>query len=98
MPEAFFKINVQQYAEDSTELIYASLSCILNTVAELPFSINSQRADFASGDIFNDNTDCQVVVGYTVAQRNSLKVGDKIKIGHGTEDHGHDHHHNHSHH
>ena len=46
--------------------------------------------DFASGDVFDDTKDCQVVIGYTVAQRNNLKVGDKIQIGHGTEEHGHD--------
>ncbi|MBQ3040311.1 MAG: ABC transporter permease [Clostridia bacterium] len=45
---------------------------------------------FDSGNAFDDSTDCQVVVGYTVAQRNNLSVGDKIKIGHGTDAHGQD--------
>jgi putative ABC transport system permease protein len=58
---------------------------VVGTSADL-FASN----DFEAGDAFNDSVDCQVVIGYTVAQRNNLKVGDKIKIGHGTEDHGHD--------
>jgi putative ABC transport system permease protein len=45
--------------------------------------------DFYDGTVFDDSTDGQVVVGYTLAQRNNLKVGDKIRIGHGTEEHAH---------
>lgn len=43
--------------------------------------------EFASGDVFDDTKDCQVVVGYTVAQRNNLEVGDTIRIGHGDDAH-----------
>ena len=46
--------------------------------------------EFASGGAYNDSTDCQVVVGYAVAQRNKLSVGDKITIGHGDEAHAHE--------
>lgn len=44
--------------------------------------------DFYQGAVFDDGSISQVVVGYTLAQRNNLKVGDKIKIGHGTDEHG----------
>lgn len=44
--------------------------------------------DFYQGAVFDDGSISQVVVGYTLAQRNNLKVGDKIKIGHGADEHG----------
>ena len=37
---------------------------------------------FKEGGAFDDKEDCQVVVGYAVAQKNNLSVGDKIHIGH----------------
>lgn len=43
--------------------------------------------EFEAGAAFDDSKDCQVVVGYAVAQRNNLKVGSKIKIGHGNDAH-----------
>lgn len=43
--------------------------------------------EFESGGAFDDSKDCQVVIGYGVAQRNKLKVGDKIQVGHGNEAH-----------
>lgn len=46
--------------------------------------------NFEDGNAFDDSVDCQVVVGYAVAQRNKLKVGDKIKVGHGDEEHTND--------
>lgn len=42
---------------------------------------------FESGGAFNDNNDCEVVLGYAVAQRNKIKVGDEIQVGHGNEAH-----------
>lgn len=44
--------------------------------------------EFESGGAFSDSEHCQVVVGYAVAQKNKLSVGDKIKIGHGSDAHG----------
>ncbi|MBO5374672.1 MAG: ABC transporter permease [Clostridia bacterium] len=42
---------------------------------------------FESGGAFNDNNDCEVVLGYAVAQRNKIKVGDEIQVGHGNDAH-----------
>ena len=43
--------------------------------------------EFESGNTFDNDKDCQVVVGFAVAQRNKLKIGDKIQIGHGDDAH-----------
>lgn len=61
---------------DNQYKVIGTSSALFTTKSE------NRKIEFKEGGIFDDTKNCQVIVGYNVAQRNKLKIGDKISVGH----------------